>query len=149
MWKKIGPLRFSLTLFPKIFPIASFIVQAERAHDGTELFSVVVNVDPTFGNINTLFNCSVLKWKSLRNTETYTLSVTTVLFSYMWTKNVCNLPTFCSGYFTIKSLLNCSQLYCKETFLFRTLGVHLLSVWINGGPLNLPALCSFRDLKYT
>jgi len=55
--KYIGLLCFSLTLFPKIFPIAKFIVQAERAYGVTELISLVVNVDPTFGNINTLFNC--------------------------------------------------------------------------------------------
>jgi hypothetical protein len=55
--KCIGLLCFSLTLFPKIFPIASFIVQAERASGVTELFPLVVNIDPTFGNTNTFFNC--------------------------------------------------------------------------------------------
>lgn len=55
--KCVGLLCFSLILFPKIFPVISFIVQAEPAPGVTELFPRFVNVDPTFGNINTLFNC--------------------------------------------------------------------------------------------
>jgi hypothetical protein len=55
--KSIGLLCFSLTLFPKIFPVALFIVQAERTSAVTGLLPLVVNVDPTFGNKNTLLNC--------------------------------------------------------------------------------------------
>jgi hypothetical protein len=43
--KCIGLVCFSLTLFPKIFPITSFIVQAERASGVTEFSTLVVNVD--------------------------------------------------------------------------------------------------------
>jgi hypothetical protein len=55
--KYIGLLIFSLSSFPKIFPIASFIVQAERASGVIELFPVVDNIDPIFGNIDPLCNC--------------------------------------------------------------------------------------------